>query len=180
LGGAKSLELAELTALSHAACRRVRGLAGTTLSLHAPLPLNYFQDVAQLAAAWKWGRDNVFGPSPRLFPAVDVVLRLDGQPILLNASIGLQPVIHVYDTQITALLEALGLGDEAAEVPFVWVLPEVEYAACTGGRPVRGPGPFSGSPWRAVDRRLAQYTLRAEPAQATPVMGLARVQWLTR
>jgi len=175
-GGAEPLELAELAAPSDAACRRARGLTGAALGLHAPLPLHYFQDVAQLAAAWEGGGDGVFVPSSRLFPAVDLVLRLDGQPVLLNASIGLNPVINVANTRIPELLEALGLGDEAAEVPFVWVLPEVEFAACTGGRPVRVPGPFSGTLWRAVDRRLAQYKLRlpvseASSAAATPPVG---------
>lgn len=173
--GGSELQLSQLSAPSDASCKRARVLSDATFGPHSALPLHYFQSASQLRDRWKDGKDGLFVPLSKHFPAVDLVLRFDGQPVLMNATVGLSHDIKVSNKKVTELLEALGLDDASVEVPFVWVLPGEAYTDFEAGRPVGASGPLSDSPRHAVGKRLAQYKLLlpvpSSTAAATAVGG---------
>jgi len=156
--GGTGLQVSELLPPSDDKCERAHGLSDGTFG-RGSLKLSYFGAVSELRDMWSVDGDGLFVPLSKHFPAVDLVLRLNGQPVLVNATVGLSHDIKVSNKQLTELLEVLGLDDASVEVPFVWVLPQDAYTDFKAGRLVGASRSLSDSPRHVVGKRLAQYKL---------------------
>jgi hypothetical protein len=143
----------------------------TFLNAGEGLPFVMFESVEELAAAWASTPGNAaFMPFSPSFPVVDFILRIDGQPLLLNSTVSKSHGIKVGNKTFLAVLDAVGImDDKTVEIPFLWVLPEDRY------QKFEKPGPVEGGTTVAdVAARLAQYKLQVEiPSTASPSVVLA-------
>ena len=97
-----------------------------SLDLRQPLEVLRFRTPDELKAQWDAARGNaVFLPTlSNNFPVIDMVLRLNGKPLLANATISSSHPIKVDNERFLAVLDTLGLRDTSAgEIPFLWFLP---------------------------------------------------------
>lgn len=99
------------------------------------------------------------------FDVVDFVLRVDGQPLLLNSTVSDKHGIKIESETFREVLKAVDLLRGTAEIPFLWVLPEDGY-----GRK-RAPGPLTPktAATTKLAKRIAQYKVLVEiPSTALP------------
>ena len=111
-----------------------------------------FRTPDELKAQWDAARGNaVFLPTlSNNFPVIDMVLRLNGKPLLANATISSSHPIKVNNERFLAVLDTLGLRDTSAgEIPFLWFLPQESFER------FNKQGSVMGS--KKLGDRLAQY-----------------------
>ena len=143
-------------------------LKAPKLSFKRGLQLVHFHDLADLARKWKEvSVDAIFVPYSKEFPVVDFVLRVGGEALLANATVG-----ESHDVKLESLafwddlLPAVGLAGTNKEVPLAWVLdkPAFERFDDAGqAKSQSGGGLVAGVTARhPVGRRLAQYKLMLE------------------
>jgi hypothetical protein len=131
------------------------------------LPLVRFKDVDTLRSLWNRDtKDAIFLPPRRCFPVVDLILRLSGEAILVNATVGDSHDIKVASEAFVDLLEAVGLigeGCESKEIPLVWALPQDAWGRFQ--EPGRLIGKSASEPLAGhtgthpIGRRIGQYKL---------------------
>jgi hypothetical protein len=134
----------------------------SSLELAERLPRVRFRDVEELKTVWNDAHKNaVFVPRSTKFPVVDLVLRLNGQPFLVNATVSDSHGIKVDDPKFRGLLDVVGLGADDVEIPFLWVLPQHAYNRLQRPGQLKSSsdadlisGPSARHP---IGRRLAQY-----------------------
>jgi hypothetical protein len=143
-------------------------LKAHTLSFKRGLQLVHFHKLADLASKWKeFTADAIFVPYSKEFPVVDFVLRVGGEALLVNATVGESHDVKLEPLAFwDALLLAVGLADASKEVPLAWVLDKPAFErfddagqvkSQTGGDLVAGVAAR-----HPVGRRLAQYKLLLE------------------
>jgi len=162
-GSSDALPLHRLSPPSTAPQHALFGGA-TEVHLSAGVPLVRFDTPAELTTAWTSTKGNAaFMPYSVRFPVVDFVLRLDGQPLLLNSTVSDDHGIKLRNKTFRAVLEVVGLMKGSSEIPLLWVLPKDAYGRFTK------PGPFK--PKEAAKTklaaRIAQYKLLVEVPSTT-------------
>jgi len=130
-------------------------------------PLFHFSTVDELRALWAAdSKDAIFVPPSKVFPVVDFVLRIGGQALLANATVGESHDVKAGNAKFAEVLPAVGLDGENQEIPLVWVLdkPAFERFDKPGQLKSEARGDLaSGVTARhAVGRRIAQYKLLVE------------------
>jgi len=137
------------------------------LSFEHGLPLFHFSTADELRALWAAdSKDAIFVPPSKVFPVVDFVLRIGGQALLANATVGESHGVKAGNAKFAEVLPAVGLDGEMQEIPLVWVLdkPAFERFDKPGQFKSEAAGDLaSGVTARhAVGRRVAQYKLLLE------------------
>jgi hypothetical protein len=120
-----------------------------------------FDTVAELEAAWaSTPGDAAFMPYSPNFPVVDFVLRINGQPLLLNSTVSKTHDIKVRSKRFRAVVEAVGLmKDTTAEIPFLWVLPTDHFERFNKPGLIKA---GTSASEEEIALRLAQYKLQIE------------------
>jgi hypothetical protein len=86
-----------------------------TLDLRVGLPIVHYNNVDDLEHVWsKHSGDAVFLPRSKQQVAVDFVLRIDGQPILANATVSESHDIKIGNQLFQRILQAVGLQTASA------------------------------------------------------------------
>ncbi len=143
----------------------------TSFDLPKGLHCVYFSTAEDLQEKWAdtatKDKDAIFVPYSKQFPVVDFVLRIGGQPLLCNATVGMSHAIKLEDATFEKLLPAVGLDSEDQEIPFVWVLDKPAHQRFNKPGPLKSEKSdkalASGLTARhATGRRLAQYKLLLE------------------
>ena len=143
-------------------------LTSLKLSFKHGLQLVHFHDVADLASKWKAvTADAIFVPLSKEFPVVDFVLRVGGEVLLANATVGESHDVKLESQALwETLLLAVGLTDTTKEIPLAWVLDKPAFECFDDAGQVRsqsGGDLVAGVTARhPIGRRLAQYKLMLE------------------
>ncbi len=151
-----------------------RWLQAPALTFNESLPLVYFNSPDQLGVLWAANNDNaIFVPRSKEFPVVDFVLRLDGQALLANATVGESHDVKLDNLAFwNKLLPAVGLGDVGTEIPLAWVLDAPAHRRFDDAGQVKSQTgadlESSVSARHPIGRRLAQYKLLLVVPPTTP------------
>ena len=143
-------------------------LKAPKLSFKHGLQLVHFHNLSDLASKWKdVTKDAIFVPYSKEFPVVDFVLRVGGEALLANATVGESHGIKLEALAFwDALLPAVGLTDTNKEIPLAWVLDKPSFECFDDAGQVRsqsGGDLVAGVTARhPIGRRLAQYKLMLE------------------
>jgi hypothetical protein len=146
-----------------------------SLSFKHGLPRFNFSTADELRALWAAdSKDAIFVPPSKVFPVVDFVLRIGGQALLANATVGESHDVKAGNAKFAEVLPAVGLGGEKHEIPLVWILDKRAFERFDKPAQLKSEAAgdlASGVTARhAVGRRVAQYKLLVEvpPVLRTP------------
>jgi hypothetical protein len=144
-----------------------------SLAFKHGLPLVHFRTVMELGRRWAENcKDAIFVPFSKEFPVVDFVLRVGGQALLANATVGDSHDVKAGTAKFAELLSAVGLEGAQQEIPLVWILdkPAFERFNEPGHLKSDAEGNLvSGTAARhPVGRRVAQYKMLLEVPPVWP------------
>lgn len=153
------LTLQSLGSPTKAGVKRAAELAGSSICFPKGLKKVSFASPEELAAKWT-GEDGLFIPSSKHFPVVDLVLRVRGQSLLINATVSLSHTIKVSNEKLKALIDAVGLNEGDKEIPFVWVLPSEAFEGFDKAGTLEGVSKeLVAHTSHPIGSRIAQYKL---------------------
>jgi hypothetical protein len=144
-----------------------------SLAFKHGLPLVHFRTVKELGMRWAENcKDAIFVPFSKEFPVVDFVLRVGGQALLANATVGESHDVKAGNAKFVELLSAVGLDGAQQEIPLVWVLDKPAFERFKEPGPLKSDAEgnlVSGTAARhPVGRRVAQYKMLLEVPPVSP------------
>lgn len=113
--------------------------APAALDLRVGLPIVHYSDVDDLERVWSThSGDAVFLPRSKQQVAVDFVLRIDGQPILANATVSESHDIMIGNKLFQRILQAVGLQTAGASTAAATASPATAGTTSAAATPATG------------------------------------------